>query len=133
MIYAALSTYSGVTAAEPYIKGLHYNERVSASERQQQLNWKDVLTIEPAGRVAVAITGGDGRPIRDLSVDLNIGRPSTNRQARKLRLIAQAAGGYGAQIPPLEPGAWIVDLEARATAADGEPIFRARRRLWMAP
>ena len=133
MIYAALSTYSGVTAAEPYRKGLHYNERVSASERQEQLNWKDVANIEPNGKVTLSIVGADGQPIRNLSVDLSIGRPTTNRHDRKLRLLAQEAGGYGAQIAPFEPGAWIIDVEARATATDEEPIFRSRRRLWMAP
>jgi len=133
MMYAALSTYSGVTSAEPYRKGLHYNERVGASERQQQLNWNDVAKIEPNGKVTLSITGADGRPIRNLSVDLSIGRPTTNRQDRKLRLLAQDAGGYGAQVVPLEPGAWIIDVEARATATDEEPIFRSRRRLWMAP
>jgi nitrogen fixation protein FixH len=133
MIYAALSTYSGVTAAEPYRKGLHYNERVIASERQAQLNWQDVLRIERDGQVTLSLTEADGRPIRNLDVELSIGRPSTNRQDRSLRLLARDAGGYGAQIAPLPPGAWIVGIEARATAADGEPMFRARRRLWMAP
>jgi nitrogen fixation protein FixH len=133
MIYAALSTYSGVTAAEPYRKGLHYNERVLASERQAQLNWKDALKIDPDGQVTVAITGTDGRPIRNLSVDLSIGRPTTNRQDLNLRLVAQDAGGYGARIGPLPPGAWIAGVEARATGGDSEPIFRSRRRLWMAP
>ena len=41
MIYAALSTYSGVVADEPYRKGLHYNERIVADERQRQRNWRE--------------------------------------------------------------------------------------------
>jgi nitrogen fixation protein FixH len=133
MIYAALSTYSGVTAAEPYRKGLHYNARILAAERQAQLDWKEVLNIEPDGHVVLSLRGADGRPISNLEVELSIGRPSTNRQDRHLRLLAQDAGGYSAQIAPLPPGAWIVGIEARETAADDEPIFRARRRLWMAP
>lgn len=133
MIYAALSTYSGVTAAEPYRKGLHYNERVRASERQAQLNWQDVVKIDRDGRVSLSITAADGRPVPNLSVELSIARPSTNRQDKTLRLVAQGGGGYGAAIAPLEPGAWIVGVEARATAAESEPIFRSRRRLWMAP
>lgn len=132
MIYAALSTYSGVTAAEPYRKGLNYNERVFASERQAQLNWKDALKIDPDGQVTLAITGSDGRPIRNLSVEFSIGRPTTNRQDLNLRLLAQDTG-YGARIGPLPPGAWIAGVEARASEGDSEPIFRSRRRLWMAP
>lgn len=133
MIYAALSTYSGVTAAEPYRKGLHYNERVRASERQAQLNWQDVVTIDRDGQVSLSITAADGRPIPNLSVELSLARPSTNRQDKTLRLLAQAGGGYGAAMTPLEPGTWIVGVEARATAVESEPIFRSRRRLWLAP
>jgi len=33
MMYAAVSTYSGLVANEPYRKGLHYNERLAAAER----------------------------------------------------------------------------------------------------
>ena len=34
MIYSAVSTHSGLVANEPYRKGLHYNERIDADERQ---------------------------------------------------------------------------------------------------
>jgi len=132
MIYAALSTYSGVIAAEPYRKGLHYNDRILADQRQRLRNWQEVLTIEPDGHITLAITGSDAEPIGNLSIELAIGRPSTNRQDVKLRLVADA-GRYRGQIAPLPPGAWIVAVEARSASADGEPIFRARKRLWIAP
>lgn len=132
MIYAALSTYSGVVAAEPYRKGLHYNDRILAEERQRLRNWREALTIAPDGRITLAISGADAEPIGNLSVDVAIGRPSTNREDVKLRLVADA-GRYRGQIAPLPPGAWIVALEARSAGAAGEPIFRARKRLWVAP
>ncbi len=132
MIYAALSTYSGVVAAEPYRKGLHYNERILAEERQRQRNWREALRIAPDGWITLVITGADGEPIGNLNVEVAIGRPSTNREDVKLRLLANA-GRYRGQIAPLPPGAWIVGLEARSAGADGEPIFRARQRLWVAP
>ena len=39
MIYSALSTHTGLVANEPYRKGLHYNERIAADERQAHLGW----------------------------------------------------------------------------------------------
>jgi nitrogen fixation protein FixH len=132
MIYAALSTYSGVVAAEPYRKGLHYNDRILAEERQRLRNWREALTIEPDGRITLAIAGANAEHIGNLSVDVAIGRPSTNREDVKLRLVADA-GRYRGQIAPLPPGAWIVALEARSVGSGGEPIFRARKRLWVAP
>jgi nitrogen fixation protein FixH len=132
MIYAALSTYSGVVAAEPYRKGLHYNDRILAAEHQRLRNWREALTIAADGHITLAITGADGESIGNLSVDIAIGRPATNRDDVKLRLLADA-GRYRGRIAPLPPGSWIAAMEARSGNADGEPIFRARQRLWVAP
>ncbi|MFX8903205.1 FixH family protein, partial [Acinetobacter baumannii] len=41
MIYNAVTTNAGLVANEPYRKGLHYNERIAADERQAQLHWSD--------------------------------------------------------------------------------------------
>jgi len=132
MIYAALSTYSGVVAAEPYRKGLHYNERIVAQTRQRQLNWHEALLIKPDGAITLSIADADGALILGLDVDVSIGRPATNRDDVKLRLVAEA-GGYGGKIAPLSPGAWIVAVEARPARVNSELIFRARQRLWLAP
>jgi nitrogen fixation protein FixH len=132
LIYSAISTYSGVVASEPFRKGLFYNDRILADERQQRLNWLDSLTIDRAGRVALAITSADGRPILGLNVVATVGRPSTSREDVKLSLSAGTAGLYEAKTKPLAAGSWIVSIEARASAELGEPIFRARRRLWIA-
>ena len=133
MIYSAVSTYSGVVAAEPFRKGLHYNDRILANERQLQLHWLDTLTIDREGRVELSLTNADGHAITGLSVATTIGRPSTNREDVKVDLAAGAAGRYEAQIAPLAPGSWIATIDARTSAQAVEPIFRARRRVWMAP
>jgi nitrogen fixation protein FixH len=43
LIYAAVSTHTGLVANEPYRKGLAYNERILADERQAQLGWSERL------------------------------------------------------------------------------------------
>ena len=131
MVYSAVSTYSGVVAAEPYRKGLHYNERIQADERQQRLRWETALSVEPTGKIALTFTDADGRRIQHLDVRLMIGRPSTNRQDRTVALVGDGAGYFSADVAPLSAGAWIAAIEARASATDNEPIFRARRRLWL--
>ena len=133
MIYSAVSTHSGVVATEPFRKGLHYNDRILANERQLQLHWLDMLTIDREGRVQLSIANADGHAITGLSVATIIGRPSTNREDIKLDLAADAAGRYQARMTPLAPGSWIVSIEARTSAEAAEPVFRARRRIWLAP
>jgi len=132
LIYSAISTHSGVVASEPFRKGLFYNDRILADERQRRLNWLDTLTIDRAGRVALTITSADGRPIPGLNVVATVGRPSTSREDVKLNLTAGTAGHYEAQAKPLAAGSWIVSIEARVSAELAEPIFRARRRIWIA-
>lgn len=133
MIYSAISTYSGVVATEPYRKGLHYNDRVRADEIQQRMGWAHRLTVERDGRVELAITDADGLPVRDLDVRLVIGRPTTNRQDVVVALATAPSGHYVARIGTLAPGLWIAAIEAQMSQVGPEPVYRARRRIWMAP
>lgn len=131
MVYAAVTTHSGVVAVEPYRKGLHYNERVEADERQQRLHWDSTLTVERSGEIAVTLADAGGKVVHGLNVQLLIGRPSTNRQDMKIGLVADDSGRYIGKTAPLPPGAWIVAIEAFAPATDNDPVFRAKKRLWL--
>jgi nitrogen fixation protein FixH len=132
MIYKALSTHTGVVSSEPYRKGLHYNDRIAAGERQASLHWSDTLVLGRDGRVALALADGEGRPVTGLKVVV-LGRPSTNRLDFKLDLREAAPGHYEAQGAPLAEGSWLLALEARTDTRAEDPIYRVRRRLWLKP
>ncbi len=51
-LYSALSTHTGVVAIEPYRKGLAYNERIAADERQKALGWQRQTSLARDGRVS---------------------------------------------------------------------------------
>src|SRR5688572_2876208 len=56
-LYMALSTHTGLVAQEPYRKGLHYNDRIAAAERQQALGWTSDLRLAPeSGALTLALT-----------------------------------------------------------------------------
>lgn len=133
MIYSALKTHTGLVANEPYRKGLHYNERIAASERQALLDWSDAVSLRRDGMVAVRVTASGGRPVPSLSMRAVVGRPSTNSADRAIELKEAMPGLYEGSLGSLEPGNWLVALEARADRAADEPVYRARRRLWLAP
>ena len=133
MVYWAISTYSGVVSAEPYRKGLHYNDRVQAEDRQQRLRWQDTLLVDHTGQIALTLTDANSQPVSGLDVQIVVGRPSTNRHDTKIALLIDGPGHYAASIAPLPSGTWIVAVEARTSATDRDPIFRVRRRLWLAP
>lgn len=131
-LFAALSTYSGVVASEPYRKGLAYNERIFADEQQTTRGWRDTLDLTRTGRLEWIVRDQSDATVPGLKVAATIARPSTARHDRTIALIEQSGGRHGADVGPLEDGAWIVAIEARQSGSP-DPLFRSRRRLWLKP
>jgi nitrogen fixation protein FixH len=129
-MFAALKTYSGVVSVEPYRKGLAYNDRIDASERQALRGWTDTVTLERDGRLSLNILDRDQAHVHELLISATISRPSTTKFDRGILLTEQSDGTYAAAVGELEAGNWILTLEARAGNTD-EPVYRSRRRLWL--
>ena len=142
LLYKAIATHSGLVAQEPYRKGLHYNDRIAADERQRALGWEDAVTLMPGGKVVVKMTDLGGGPVTQLTLSGFIGRPSTTQHDLRVALSETAPGQYSAEMGALETGAWLLSLEARRADAGtamagrdalGEPVYRLKRRLWLKP
>lgn len=134
-LYTALSTHTGLVAQEPYRKGLHYNDRIAAAERQDALGWTPDLRLTPeSGALTLALTDAGGLPVSGLEISGVIGRPSTARHDTKLALFETAPGRYAAAVGAREPGDWLITLEAaRETSAGRDTLYRLRRRVWLKP
>jgi nitrogen fixation protein FixH len=133
LIYAAVSTNSGLVANEPYRKGLHYNARIAADEHQARLGWSEKLDVAQDGAMSLVLTDRAGQPVSGLRIETVLGRPATNRDDVRMALIEVAPGRYEAHTAPLGAGSWLAALEARAAADTEEPVYRLRRRLWFSP
>jgi nitrogen fixation protein FixH len=132
LIYSAISTYSGLVANEPYRKGLQYNERIAADERQARLGWSDVLELGRDGHVRMILTQAEGRPVRGMRIAGVLGRPSTDRHDIALQLVEISPGQYETRTSSLPEGNWLISLDVREEAS-AEPIYRTRRRMWLKP
>ena len=130
MLYAALSTHTGVVSVEPYRKGLAYNDRIADGARQEALGWYDSAGLEQTGTVTVHMTARDGSPLGGLTLSGVLGRPATARGDRNLAFTEVAPGQYLAMTGPVEPGTWMITLEAH-DGADRANLYRAKRRLWI--
>lgn len=131
-LYAALSTHTGVVANEPYRKGLNYNQRIAAAELQEQLGWTEETSLEPSSGLTLTLRKEDGSPVSGLFVAGTFGRPSTDKHDRSIVLTEVEPGRYVAELEAIEPGAWLVNLEAKwVRAGEQEPVYRLRKRLWL--
>ena len=134
-LYFALGSYSGVVAVEPYRKGLAYNERIAADQKQLALGWSPVLEMSLDGAVNLTLADRDRSPVTGLLVTAEIGRPSTSAEDIKVPLEEISPGQYVARIPARAPGNWVLSVTAVRPGADpSEPaLYRLKERKWLKP
>ena len=134
-LFLALSTNTGIVAIEPYRKGLKYNIRIAADERQVALGWNGAISISAGDRMLVAaISDRDGHAVYGLVATVKVGRAVTDREDVTLNLIETAPGRYEAKLPLHESGGFVANLEVSdPSGATQDIVYRARRRLWLKP
>jgi nitrogen fixation protein FixH len=126
-IYKAVSTYSGDVALEPYRKGLHYNQRIEADERQAQLGWNSEIDLRgDQGPVVVTLRLAGGEPVTGLAVAGEMGRAATRHDDVKFTARETSPGVYEAPVQA-GPGSWIVSFAAMRPG-ESQPAYRARKR-----
>ena len=132
LVYRAVATHSGEVANEPYRKGLQYNERIAAAERQAELGWTEDISFDRSGELTVVMQDRAGLPVRGLHVDATLSRPATSRETVSIPLRELQSGRYTGSVNKPAPGSYIVDVTARP-ARKQEIAFRGRARLWLKP
>jgi nitrogen fixation protein FixH len=133
-LFFALSTNTGVVANEPYRKGLKYNERIAADERQSALGWTSDISIDAAGTLAAILTDRDGKPVSGLAATAKVGRAATDREDIDATLSEQSPGRYETKLSKRQAGSYIANLEVSdPSASNVGVVYRARRRLWIRP
>ena len=132
-IYLAVSTFNGLES-DAYQKGLHYNDRIDAGSRQSALGWSHTVAFGSDGAVLVSVKDRQGAPVSGLSIGGAISRPVADRFTSTLAFRENVAGTYLALAPSLQPGTWIVSIQAtRAESHSGETTYQIKERLWLKP
>ncbi|MBV1693020.1 MAG: FixH family protein [Hyphomicrobiales bacterium] len=129
-LHAALKTYGGVVAVEPYRKGLAYNDRIEADTRQKEAGWSSALDVAASGRIAFELRDAASGAVSGRMVTVTLGRPATQRFDRVVGLAETAPGRYEAAGEALPEGTWVAGVDVRERA-DADPVYRIRRRLWL--
>ena len=135
-LYFALKTHTGIVSKQPYRKGLDYNERIAAGERQKALGWQDAVTIDrQAGTIELVLKDAAGLPVSGLTIEGFVGRPATEQFDIAIAMKeGSTPGTYRTSTSVLEPGNWVVKLQAFEMQSSGPAtVYRLRKRLWLKP
>lgn len=132
-ITIAVSTHTGLVSQQPYRKGLNYGERIAVSREQKERQWSEEVRLsENKKSLIFALRDRAGQPVRFLNLTAVLSRPVHKNEDQTLKFTETSDGLYTAPLTYKDPGAFVVDLEARRRS-DGDPIWRTRRRVWIKP
>jgi len=123
MVWASLSTFTGVTVSRAYERGRGYDQVLEEAARQDALGWNtEVQLVE--GRIRVTARDRDGRPVSG-RLEGVLRRPVTGEDLA-LDFRSGVAGAWSAVANPTHRGLW----EARLTLwGPGEQPLDIRQRL----
>jgi nitrogen fixation protein FixH len=123
LVYAALSTFTGVTTGKSYDRGRAYNRVLEEAARQDALGWSARVTLE-GGVLSLTATDREGLPVGG-RVQGVLHRPLQGAEI-PLDFAAAGPGRFIAQAEPTAPGQW--DARLTLFGAAGERL-EIRQRL----
>jgi nitrogen fixation protein FixH len=133
-IYFALSTYQGLDNPNAYERGVNYNQRIEAAEKQAALGWSHQVVAGDVGKLQVIIRDRTGQPVTGLIVSGEIRRAVGEDAGLPLKLESAGDGSYRAGVAEAEAGNWIVSLDAARLQGNGmETVYRIKERIWLKP
>ena len=118
----AVSTFPGLEVDNSYVAGQDFNERKAA---QEALGWVMVPGYDN-GRMTLAFTGQDGKPVAVDDLQVLVGR-TTEATDDAYPAFARQGDLYAADVP-LGKGKWMVKVTAKS--ADGT-LFEQRSELFV--
>lgn len=128
MVTLAFYTWSGLSTADPYRRGLAHNQTVAEIERQERLGWKVSLGFTPggpgAGELRLRALNKAGRPILGATVTATVIRPVVQGADFTVTVPGRGKGLYTADVRFPKPGQWEVRYRIHG---DGETVTAVGR------
>ena len=130
-VYIAVTGFSGIETEDAYVKGLAYNETLAAAEAQKALGWRVNLDTEGLGGDALQVVAEfrdrQGYPLNDLSINVELRRPTNEGFDQRTSLSLEGEGRYLSTVALPLKGQW--DLYLVAENAKGDK-YHLEQRLW---
>lgn len=132
MVWMAESSFPGLVTANPYEKGLDYNDRLAARQAQAKLGWQVDVGLngaDMAHRLEARFRDAAGAPLTGMNVRARLIRPVVAGSDFEVALKELDAGLYSASVQFPNRGDWHLVVEARQTG--DVPVWRMERELWL--
>ena len=115
LVFAALTTFTGVTTGQSYDRGRAYNAVLAEAARQDALGWTARVTFD-GGLLDVAVADREGQPVRG-SLEGVLLRPLDGREV-PLDFVAAGAGRFRAAPALPARGQWEARLSLHGPQGD---------------
>jgi nitrogen fixation protein FixH len=125
----ALRTMPGVETRSAYETSQHFNEEIARQHERDARGWSAAATLARQGggaTLAVNLADRNGGPLAGLATSARLRHPATSARDHDLTLSENRPGRYEGRIEQIEPGAWILELQARRGE---ELVFVSRSRV----
>ncbi len=129
MMTLAIRTMPGLDVKNGYVASQAMNGEFEAMRKQAERGWKaDVTVVLQAGQAPVNVRFADraNAPVAGLAVSARLAHPALTRADHSVALIEVRPGHYAAEIPDIQPGGWMLVIEA---SRSGERVFASRNRV----
>lgn len=125
MIWFAVGSFSGLYAAKPRERGVHYNEIAAAQSNRDALGWR----VEPIWRpesqqLELAVVDATGSPLAGATASAALVRPAEKRPPIDLAFGDTGVGRFTAQVVLPMRGNWDLDI---VVERPGERYAQTRR------
>jgi nitrogen fixation protein FixH len=131
LIFFAQDTFSGLDTASPYERGLDYNMTLAAEAAQERLGWQYQAAISGENgdqrTLRIRMADREGRPLRNLTLDAYLVRPSNAGQDISVTPQPVGDGTYVTSFALPAPGQW----ELRVVAHRGDTAWQHSERLFL--
>jgi nitrogen fixation protein FixH len=132
-MYFALTSFSGLSTENAYVKGVNYNRTLAQGRAQKAAGWQvtaTALQVTPGRQVVLNVRVMDrhGRPLDNLALRGQLRRPTYAGDDVTLEFEATGKGGYRALADPDAAGQWDLRLLAQV---DDATDYRWEKRLWL--
>jgi nitrogen fixation protein FixH len=125
MVTAAMKSFPGKAGSEGFALSNHYDAVLDRADHQAALGWRVDVQLGADQHPLVRLTGRDGRPLANATLEMSAERPLGSTQSYRLTLGALGDGFYRTETELPAAGQWDLTIQASANSQD----FAVTRRI----